>query len=167
MSCQRIQRLIQPYVDGELSREERDRVEAHVDGCAACAREVREAGRLVSLLAGALERRVSDRFEQDLMAALERAAPRSAPAAWWERFRLRFDWRVRVPALATAGGLAAALVISLAVTPLMPRTGGGGGPTIEERNQYVSQVVERHQQLEDSEAINASIDLGTGSLITQ
>lgn len=169
MSCRKIQQLIQAYVDGEVSPAERSRVEAHVDQCAACAGALRETRQLTALLAGAPERRVSDRFEHDLMAALQRAEPQAAPAAWWERFRLRFEWRVRMPALATAGGLAAALVVSLAVTPFLSGTGQHETAAADprERSRYISQVVERHQQLEDSDAINASIDLSTGSLITQ
>src|SRR5262249_7493202 len=49
--CWRYQRLLSPYLDGELGRGAAARVESHMDGCAACrarAENMRFAARLVA-----------------------------------------------------------------------------------------------------------------------
>ena len=45
MSCERIQDLLSPYLDGDLTPGERADVDAHLDACPDCAAE-REAGYL-------------------------------------------------------------------------------------------------------------------------
>lgn len=42
MSCEEIRPLIAGYLDGELPSDDREHVEAHVDGCAECTRELEE-----------------------------------------------------------------------------------------------------------------------------
>jgi anti-sigma factor RsiW len=39
--CQHCEEMMQPYVDGELSEEEREEAEAHLRGCEWCARHFR------------------------------------------------------------------------------------------------------------------------------
>ena len=39
--CQHCEKMMQPYVDGELSDEEREEAEAHLRGCEWCARHFR------------------------------------------------------------------------------------------------------------------------------
>ena len=169
MSCRRIERLIESYVDGEASGGERETVERHVSGCAACAVVVEESRRLRALLAGAPQREVSAAFERNLAAALQEVPSASGSAAWWERFRLRFEWRLRVPALVTAGSVAAS---ALAVSLILPQV--QQSQVSQARERYVASAVERHRQLEESadaagpvnwDAVDASIEANTGSVV--
>ncbi len=51
ISCERIrQELLSAYIDGELSSEERELVEAHLSECEECARDLRTLRRTVELL---------------------------------------------------------------------------------------------------------------------
>jgi hypothetical protein len=112
-------------------------------------------------------RQVSAAFDGNLAASLRYTAPVSRSAAWWERLRLRLEWRLRFPALVTAGSLAAAAMAAV-VTPGLIRQ----HQAREERGRYVQSVLERHQQLEQSgalewDAVDASIAVSTGSVITE
>jgi anti-sigma-K factor RskA len=132
-----------------------------VSACPACARCLEETRQLVFVLAGAPRRQVSDSFEHHLMAALRETAPASSGAAWWERFRLHFEWRLRVPAMVAATSLAAALVVGLAMPVVNQQA---------ERRHFVTDAVARHRQLEHAnpdtnwDAIEASIHLSTGNV---
>ena len=91
---------LSPYLDGELSAGERDRVESHLRGCPACARHLEEL-------------RAVD--------AAARALPLEAPAGYFGTFSGRL--RERLPqrrarrwpawALAAAAGLALAVLVPL------------------------------------------------------
>jgi len=91
---------LSPYLDGELSAGERDRVESHLRGCPACARHLEEL-------------RAVD--------AAARALPLEAPAGYFGSFSGRL--RERLPqrrarrwpawALAAAAGLALAVLVPL------------------------------------------------------
>jgi anti-sigma factor RsiW len=168
MSCGKIHRMVQEYLDGTATSAERATVEVHVAGCEGCARVLSESRKLASLLAGMPERRVSDDFERSLQRRLQRAAPAAPVAAWWERFRLQFEWRLRVPAMVAAGSLAVALV-AVVVTPIAERE----QEHATKREQMVASVVERHEQLERAnpssnwEAVESSIELTTGSVVTE
>ena len=174
MTCGKTRRLIQAYVDGAASKTERESVESHVAACAGCAAVLAESRQLVSLLAGMPERAVSDEFDRNLMTAARYTAPVSQSAAWWERFRLRFEWRLRVPAMVAAGSLAAGVVAALVVPQLgMPEGPQAPLAAAPERGRFVASAVERHRELEQSnpnvewDAVNSSIDLSTGSVITE
>ena len=56
MSCDWVVKLIPLYFYGELPPEEEERVEEHLHGCAACAREMERQRQL----AAALDRRQAD-----------------------------------------------------------------------------------------------------------
>src|SRR4051812_20506040 len=136
MNCKKIRNLIQSYVDGHIDGSERQQVEHHLEQCAPCAREAKSTRDLVRLLGRVPERSVSASFERELMAAVEARAPASAPAAWWERFSLHFEWRLRVPALVTAGSLAAVVL----ATPLVYHQ-----QKVQERDRFISSAMERHR----------------------
>jgi hypothetical protein len=88
MNCDSISKLIPLYYYGELSPEEEDRVEEHMQACAGCAREVERQ----RTLADALDRRslmprpvLLEDCRADLMAAIQGGAPRletSSRSAW-------------------------------------------------------------------------------------
>jgi anti-sigma factor RsiW len=155
-------------VDGTASSAERAAVETHVAGCEGCSRALAESRQLMSLLAGMPERSVSDGFERRLQRRLQRAEPAAPVAAWWERFTLRFEWRLRVPAMVAAGSMAVALVAAV-LTPIAVRE----QEHAERREQMVVSAVERHEQLEHAnpnanwDAVESSIELTTGSVITE
>ena len=78
MTCDALRKRIPLYFYGELPAEEEDRLEAHLHGCTACAREMDR----MALLAGALGRRQAevpaallDECRADLRAAIEGAVP--------------------------------------------------------------------------------------------
>jgi len=53
MQCERARELLSPYLDGELSAEERRAVAAHLEGCRACSVEVNDFRRIGATLAEA------------------------------------------------------------------------------------------------------------------
>lgn len=168
MTCGKIRHAIQSYVDGAATRAEREAVDAHVDRCAACAQVLADSRQLVGMLAAMPARRVSDEFERNLQAALRHTAPVSRSAAWWERFRLQFEWRLRFPALVAASSLAVAMLAAV-VTPSYVHY----QEQVEQRERLVYSAVERHQQLEHAapganwEAVEGSIELTTGSVVVE
>lgn len=168
MSCRKIQFLIQGYLDGEATSAERAAVEQHVERCGACAAELASSRQLLGLLGQDPQRSVSADFEQNLRAALRETRPAPGVAAWWERLRLQLEWRLRVPALVTAGSLAVALVAGVATLRVQDLR-----ETQRERQEYVSTAVERYEQLQQAEtkvnwdAMDASIDLNSGSVLTE
>ena len=167
-SCKKFQNQVHEYVDGSLPLAAREAVERHLRHCPACAGEAEACRRLRRALSSVPERRVSDAFEANLATALRETAPAPSAAQWWERFRLRYEWRFRVPAMAAAGGLAVAILAAVAVPPLTTPSARA-----QARRQYLTRAVERHQQLEDAgrdvdwEAVDASIALSTGSVLTE
>jgi anti-sigma factor RsiW len=81
MTCDSVSNLISLYYYGELMPEEEDRLETHLAGCAACARELERQRKL----AAALDQRTAtvsplllDDCRADLMAAVAGGAPRMA-----------------------------------------------------------------------------------------
>ena len=55
MQCERARELLSPYLDGELSAEERRAVTAHIEGCRACSAQAADFGRIGRTLARTLE----------------------------------------------------------------------------------------------------------------
>ena len=167
MSCRKIQFLIEAYVDGAASPLEREQVDAHVAQCEACARALAASRQLTSVMHATPARAVSDDFERKLARALQNTQPKPEAAAWWERFRVRFEWRLRVPALAAAASLAAAVFVG-AVGPLAVQY----GQMQQERGRMVTGAVARHRELQRAEprmnwdAVEASIDLSAGHITT-
>jgi anti-sigma factor RsiW len=53
MQCERARELLSPYLDGELSAEERRAVAAHIEGCRSCATQVDDFRRIGRTLAEA------------------------------------------------------------------------------------------------------------------
>jgi hypothetical protein len=81
MTCDSVSNLISLYYYGELNPEEEDRLETHLAGCAACARELERHRKL----AAALDQRTApvsplllEDCRADLMAAVAGGAPRVA-----------------------------------------------------------------------------------------
>jgi anti-sigma factor RsiW len=163
MTCRKIQHQIQVYLDGAASPAEREQVDAHVARCEACARVLAESRELAGLLRGVPDCRVSADFERKLARSLSATAPKPAARAWWERFRVHNEWRLRVPATLAAGSLAGVLLVAAAGPRLVQLN-----EQQQERGRLVSGAVARHRELQRAEprtnwdAVEASIDLSAG-----
>jgi anti-sigma factor RsiW len=114
MNCESVVKLIPLYFYGELPPEEEDRLEQHLDGCAACSREA-ERYRTVAAALDRREMRPSGALlaecRQDVMRAVyrnEAPAMRTVRGTPWAHFREGFTtlfpplFRWRVPLGATA-----------------------------------------------------------------
>jgi len=89
MDCIEIRAGFVGYIDGDLSGDERLRVELHVAECYDCREELDEMGRLLELSDAALKHPCPvDRFE-DLKARLPDAEPAPIPMPSRPRFRVR------------------------------------------------------------------------------
>ncbi len=167
MTCGKIRILIQDYVDGSASASQREAVDAHVADCPSCGRELAESRQLLQWMSGTPQREVSRDFDRKLMAALQERAPAPRKTAWWEELRLRFEWRLRIPAMVAAGSLATALIAVVVGPQSTPQRSG------EETRVLLSSAIERHQELQransdvDWEAVDQSIALSTGSVLTE
>ena len=83
MNCRRIRKRLFAYQDGEIGREERERITAHLEGCASCRRAYAGLGEIWQSLEWIPEIHVSAGFEGRLFERID-AAP--GPRAW-QRFR--------------------------------------------------------------------------------
>lgn len=168
MSCRKTRFLIQGYLDGEVTAAERSAVEAHVAECRPCEQELRTSRQLLAALTGNPERSVSEGFEHRLMKAIEDHRPAARTAAWWERFALRFEWRLRFPAMVTAGTLATAALAGIVFLRVQDFD-----QARQDRQEYVARAVQRYEQLQRSDAkvnwdaVDASIDLNSGKIVTE
>jgi len=107
MNCESVVKLIPLYYYGELAPDEEDRVEQHIDGCAACAREA-ERHRAVTAALEQHQMRPSAALlaecRHDLMRAVYRdEAPAVQAATGWGHIRQGFAdlfpalFRLRMP----------------------------------------------------------------------
>jgi anti-sigma factor RsiW len=79
MSCERIQELLSPYLDGELAPAERAEVDAHLAGCPECADLL---GRLQAAI-GAFAAFPEVDLSEDLRARLAAIPERTRKRAWF------------------------------------------------------------------------------------
>ncbi len=98
MSCERIQELLSPYLDGELAPSERAQVEAHLTGCSDCADLLGRLRTALAAFASFPEVDLSEDLQVRLSAIPERARRR-------DRFSLDVLFRPALqPILAAATG---------------------------------------------------------------
>ncbi len=117
--CSDVAGLLQPFVDGELSEEECDRVAGHLESCKGCRAAVSEQSWVRATLR-ALPREPAPQAvrakillaldEVDREAAATVVPPTPAPPGWWTRVRSRLSdlgrgSMIMVPAAAAAVGL--------------------------------------------------------------
>jgi hypothetical protein len=80
MNCESVSKLIPLYFYGELTADEEDRVEQHLDGCATCARvmeQQRELARALDRRGAELPPALLDECRADLLAGIQGGAPRA------------------------------------------------------------------------------------------
>ncbi|AVX19884.1 Putative zinc-finger [Carboxydocella sporoproducens DSM 16521] len=83
MTCERVKKLLSPFLDGMLTEKERMAVEEHLATCTACQQEKEELQRLQKLLATEPEQTPGPDFQQRLKTRLARQ-PLGA-GHWWLR----------------------------------------------------------------------------------
>ena len=85
MDCKRIEQLLPAYTLGSLTESETTALTAHVDACASCAVNVREAGdTLVNLARMVPQKRPSARVKARLFASIDREKqPEAEPSRTW------------------------------------------------------------------------------------
>jgi anti-sigma factor RsiW len=82
MTCHEIERLIDPYVDDELSPDDTARVAAHVEQCAACRRRLDEREALGRLIRTVPYHRASERLRQSVTTTRDRVGLPRRAIAW-------------------------------------------------------------------------------------
>jgi anti-sigma factor RsiW len=89
MTCQELDQILYPYLDGEFQTEERLDVEAHLNQCTDCTQRVHEEARMQQSLRRAARQAVeTTRAPDALRARLQagmRQEQRRAQQAWWLR----------------------------------------------------------------------------------
>jgi anti-sigma factor RsiW len=134
MNCENYQNLLSDLIDGSLTPNDQNKVEAHLAVCTVCA----EARVDLDLIVGfcrthqgeyeavpnerALWLRISNIVENESPARTEAAVP--AGAGWWFRL-MNKSWQVSFPQLATS--MAAIIVVAVLVTFGGTRLLGSGG----------------------------------------
>ncbi|HVT96397.1 MAG TPA: hypothetical protein VHE33_02755 [Acidobacteriaceae bacterium] len=121
-------------------------VRAHVDGCAECARELKELEATLSLMDAWDAPEVSPYFDTR-MAVLLREEQQSAPAGWLERMRARLTFGNRVNLRPLMAG-AMALVVAAGVGTYVGF--GGFSPTKPPVQQVQSPVIKDLQSMDDN-----------------
>jgi anti-sigma factor RsiW len=151
---------LMPFVRGELSAEERRRVQHHLDDCASCRDEMGALAATLQHVASRLEELPTPEwtaYRRDMRLRLaNRSEKNAARARWWRPSLL---W----PSLATAGVGIAALIFALTMHPT-PHPGAPGGVDILAMEQQSAEpvdvgllrdypVVEKLDLLEDYDVI--------------
>lgn len=117
--CSDVAGLLQPFVDGELSDEECDRVASHLEGCKGCRAAVSEQSWVRATLRALPREPAPQAVRAKLLLALDEIDREAATAAvlqtpappgWWSRLRSRLSdlgrgSMIMVPAAAAAVGL--------------------------------------------------------------
>jgi len=119
MRCTDCFELLNAYADGELTAEQRGEVDAHVAGCAECARQLATLTTLSqSLREGLVRYTAPDLLEARIRASLESPAVQGTPSRW------------RVAARLAAAGLLVAIASSALTTVVLRR--GGDNSALEQ-----------------------------------
>lgn len=167
MNCRQVERLAPSVADGVATERERAGVDAHLVDCLRCQQTLAETRRLRLLLANQPTRATSDEFERRLKESLAARVP-TRVSGWsgtWERLQLRYGWRLQMPALCAAGSLAVVLV-AVTVAPRLV-----SHPTADLQPIHIATTRVLHPETDvpamDWDAMQASVDLSTGSVLDQ
>jgi hypothetical protein len=118
MSCNFVQDLISPFLDGKLPVQEREKMSAHVKSCRHCGSSFETARNLRSSMRSMRQTPVPPRLTAQLRVMASHARQQNAARAtlggrlrlWLAPVQLLFDNMMRPMALPFAGGLFSALV---------------------------------------------------------
>lgn len=106
-TCAEARRLLHPYLDEELGRAARARVERHLAACRACAAGFAVERALLARIAAVGDERAPARLKARVAAILAGDAGEDAPGAGWSRR----GWWVAAAPLAAAAAIAAVLLL--------------------------------------------------------
>ena len=112
MECNRMEDLISPYLDGELSAADRQAVEAHLHDCPSCRELLGLLGEVNASLQALPELEISPHLQERLLAIPERKS----------RFRHALDFLVR-PSLQPVLAAATVLLTVLSFYAFSPERG--------------------------------------------
>ena len=91
MRCDEVQNLLEPYAAGELTAENRQRIDRHLAGCEDCGRMLARLGALVGLLRSQPLPTVPEEFSERVMAKVRErvslmplSSARVGPLRWWQ-----------------------------------------------------------------------------------
>jgi hypothetical protein len=120
MKCREAQKLMSPYLDGEVMRGQLSALQAHIESCVSCSRQY-HATRRTQAAVGALGRQSAPpELALKLRVAISREAARARRSRWE---MLSVHWENAFHALmvpATGGLLATVLTFGLLINLLMP-----------------------------------------------
>jgi hypothetical protein len=108
-NCRDIEKLLAAFRDGKLATQDRARVEAHLQACPDCAREMASLADGEKVVAGLARVRATGDFLERVHARLER--PR--PAARWKRIFSGPSW-IKIPLEVAAAAAAVLLIYAVA-----------------------------------------------------
>lgn len=133
MNCEKYQDLLSDLIDGSLTPQVCDEIEAHLKACPGCADAHHDLHAIVEYCRGhrgeydavpnerAMWLRISNTIEAELVAGKPAAVP--AGAGWWFRLTNR-SWQLSFPQLATS--IAATVVVAVLATIVGMRVMNGG-----------------------------------------
>lgn len=117
MRCRTAQRRLEAYLGGELSEQERARLERHLASCAECTRALEHARQLHETLGRRASPPLPESFHARLMA---RAREHAGERRWSERILRPFGRIVAMPAGLRAA-VAAGVIVALGIGALIGR----------------------------------------------
>lgn len=121
MDCNSALALLHPYLDGELDRAGMREFEAHLDGCAACARELAALSEISQALRAKAPRYAAPALlREKLRAELQTMPAARMPMTRWPRWQMAASWLLAL-------GLGAGLGLGWSNLP----SGSGGGAMLE------------------------------------
>lgn len=140
MNCKTVQSKLSAHTDGELSRSEAARVEAHLEGCTECADAYGRLRDLSDRLRALPGMEVPPGFAADVRRAAEENR-RAAPGRTLRLFGRRVDALRPVLARAAAGLLAVAgLALGLALGRSAARPGEMPGESVRQQADYAVEL---------------------------
>lgn len=137
MNCQKIKKLINPYIDQAINQKTTQQVEEHLKSCSACRQEYQRLKKIVTSLNATSPQMIPETFTQNIMAKISQ-----------EKIQIKSSWmdflkkQVSIPQFSfrIAGAAAiTAIFIFLAFTFLFNFSGLPGQPS---QNEAVAQQVE-------------------------
>jgi anti-sigma factor RsiW len=156
MNCEKYQDLLSDFLEGSLTPEDHNRVEAHLSDCGVCAEARSDVDAIVMFCREnrgeyeavpnerALWLRISNTIESDL-AVLPRALVK-AKAGWWARL-MNQSWQLSFPRLAASAAVIVIVVALGTIVGVRRFQGSGGTPvvatgsSVEERYRQQQQVI--------------------------
>jgi len=134
MNCQKIEKLINPYIDQALNQETTQQVEEHLKSCSACRQEYQRLKKIVTSLNSTSPQIVPETFTQNIMAKISQEKIQ-IQSSWMDRLKKQvsipqFSFRMAGAAAITA------IFVFLAFTFLFNPSG------LPNQNESVAQQVE-------------------------